>query len=140
MANEIFVDASAWIALADKDDNHHKAAAEVYPAILKKYRRLVTTNLVVAETHAALRGDLGYQVAMTFLEGVRTSPRIERVVSTQVLEQEAEQILRSYDDQDFSIADAVSFALMKARGIKDAFAFDKHFATAGFQRVPASTR
>lgn len=56
------------------------------------------------------------------------------------LEQEAEAILRRCGDQDFSYADAVSFALMKARGIKEAFAFAKHLATIGFRRVPASRR
>jgi predicted nucleic acid-binding protein len=137
MPDEIFVDASAWIAVTDKDDNYHSLAVEVYPTLLAKYRRLVTSNLVVAETHAALRLDLGHQAAMAFLENVRSSPRLLRVHATQAMEDAAVEILRRYDDQDFSYADAVSFALMKARGIKEAFAFDRHFATMGFRLVPA---
>jgi len=31
--------------------------------------------------------------------------------------------------------DAISFSIMKKEGIKEAFAFDKHFAIAGFLRV-----
>ena len=140
MSRAIFVDASAWIAVANQGDTNHKVAAEVYPRLLANYQRLVTTNLVVVETYITLRHELGHRAAIAFLDSVRGSPRIERVFSTPALEQEAEVILRRYDDQDFSYTDAVSFALMKARGIKEAFAFDKHFSTAGFQRVPASMR
>jgi predicted nucleic acid-binding protein len=32
--------------------------------------------------------------------------------------------------------DATSFAFMRAERIRHAFAFDSHFATAGFLRVP----
>jgi predicted nucleic acid-binding protein len=32
--------------------------------------------------------------------------------------------------------DATSFALMRAEHLRHAFAFDSHFATAGFLRVP----
>lgn len=140
MSRTIFVDASAWIAVANENDNNHKAAVEVYPHLLADYQRLVTTNLVVVETYIALRHELGHRAALAFLENVRTSPRIERVFSTPALEQEAEAILRRYADQDFSYTDAVSFALMKARGIKEAFTFDKHFSVLGFRRIPETNR
>jgi predicted nucleic acid-binding protein len=52
---------------------------------------------------------------------------------------EAERILRQYADQDFSYADAISFSLMHHRGLTDAFAFDQHFVTAGFVRVPPTS-
>jgi len=139
MSRDIFVDAGAWIALADADDQHHEQAAEVYPDLLRQYRRLVTTNLVVAEAYASIRRALTHQAAITFLDLVAQSPRIEKVYSSAALEADACTILRQHDDQPFSYADAVSFALMRERGLSEAFAFDKHFATAGFIRVPAAT-
>ncbi|MCX7840568.1 MAG: type II toxin-antitoxin system VapC family toxin [Anaerolineae bacterium] len=140
MSRAIFVDTSAWIAVANQGDNNHTAALYIYPRLLANYQRLVTTNLVIAEVYITLRYELGHRAALTFLENVRTSPRIERVFSTPTLEQEAETILRRYDDQDFSYTDAVSFALMKARGIKEAFTFDKHFSVMGFRRMPETSR
>jgi predicted nucleic acid-binding protein len=137
MGREIFVDAGAWIALANDKDTHHQAAKAAYPRLLKEYRKLLTTNLVVAEAYVNLRMTLGHHPAMSFLDSLRQSPRIQKVCSTLELEQEAEQILRQYADQDFSFADAVSFVLMQQRGIGEAFAFDQHFATAGFILVPA---
>ena len=52
------------------------------------------------------------------------------------LEAIAEGILESYADQDFSYTDAVSFAVMQEQGIKEAFSFDRHFATTGFAMIP----
>jgi len=137
MAKELFVDTGAWVALADQDDKYHERAAREYPDLLKRHRRLVTTNLVVAEVYIILRKALGHAAAITFLESVRSSPRIEKVQSTEELEMKAESILRRYSDQGFSYTDAVSFALMRQRDIDTAFAFDKHFLIAGFSMVPA---
>lgn len=129
----VFVDTSAWIALADKNDTHHKKAVQLYYTFLKTSKSLVTSNLVIAETYILLLKELGHKAALSFLESVKTSPRILRVFSNENIETEAEKILKKYIDQDFSYTDAVSFALMNNMGIKKAFSFDKHFITAGFQ-------
>ncbi|MEW6486762.1 MAG: PIN domain-containing protein [Thermodesulfobacteriota bacterium] len=139
MAAELFVDTGAWVALADEDDRHHARAANALPQLLKDHRRLVTTNLVVAECYILLRLELGHGPATAFLTHLHASPRIETVYATPDLHGEAEEILRRYDDQDFSLTDAVSFALMRQRGISTAFAFDAHFATAGFVCVPPAS-
>ena len=138
MSHQLFVDTGAWIALVDADDQYHKRAAQAYPGFLQKYQRLVTTNLVIAEAYIAIRRALTHQAAMTFLDRLSQSPRIEKVYSDPTLEAAALEILRQYDDQDFSYVDAVSFALMRQRGITEAFAFDQHFVIAGFVLVPSS--
>jgi predicted nucleic acid-binding protein len=139
MSTELFVDAGAWITLADADDRYHQLAAQAYPQLLHRYRRLVTTNLAIAEAYIVIRRALGHTEAMAFLDGLSASPRIEKVCSDPMLEIEAERILRQYADQDFSYVDAVSFALMHHRGLTDAFTFDQHFATAGFTCVPPAS-
>jgi predicted nucleic acid-binding protein len=139
MGSELFVDTGAWVALADQDDVHHVRAASAFPRLLKEHQRLVTTNLVVAECYIILRLELGHGPAMAFLDHLRHSPRIDRAYATAELEAEAEEILRRYEDQDFSFTDAVSFALMRKRGISNAFAFDAHFSTAGFICAPAAS-
>lgn len=136
MSDELFVDAGGWIALADRDDRYHTAAAEAYPQFLQQYRRLVTTTLVVAEAYVVLRLGLGHAPALRFLDLLDESPRIQRIEVTRQIERQAEELLRQFEDQRFSYADAVSFAVMKARAISEAFAFDRHFATAGYVRHP----
>jgi len=136
MARELFVDSSAWITLADEADQYHDTAREAYSDLLRGYQRLVTTNLVVAETHITLRRGLGSQAALAFLESIEGSIRIEKVYSTPQLEKAAAALLRQYRDHDFSLTDAVTFALMSEREISQAFAFEHHFITAGISLVP----
>ncbi|MDI3281534.1 MAG: PIN domain-containing protein [Bacillota bacterium] len=135
MVPELFVDTSAWVALADSDDQHHRAARETYLQLLAR-GRLLTTNLVLAESYTLLRRHLDAERALKFLASVRSSPRIEVLYSTRELEAAAEALLRRYSDHLFSYTDAVSFGCMQARGIREAFTFDRHFSVAGFRLVP----
>jgi len=136
MLDDVFVDTSAWFALADKDDSHHKEAASSYPSIFKNHKTLVTSNLVIAETYIVLLKELRHKAAIEFLERIKASPRILKMCSNENIEAEAEGILAKYMDQDFSYTDAVSFVIMKRQKIKKAFCFDKHFVTAGFTNIP----
>ena len=133
--NRLFVDTGAWFALADKSDQHHNKAIKIYPDLLRNYQ-LLTTNLVIAETYILIRRAIGHQAGITFLKNIATSPRVIKIYSDSVLEERAEDILRKYQDQDFSYTDAVSFAGMKQYGTIRAFSFDQHFVTAGFTIIP----
>jgi predicted nucleic acid-binding protein len=138
MAREIFIDAGAWVALSDRSDTYHNAAQAVYPRVLRRWPYWVTTNLVCAEAYALIRTrGGGHAPAMAFLDRVRSQERLVRIYADADWEDRAMVILRRYADQDFSYADAVSFAVMQARNISHAFTFDKHFATAGFALMPA---
>lgn len=137
MSGMIFVDASAWVALAITRDKYHQSARQVFPQLLRDYAVLATTNLVVAEAYILIRRIGHHSAAMRFLQAIRESRRIEKVYSDPQLEGEAEEILQRYHEQDLSLADAVSFALMHRRGIEEAFAFDRHFTLAGFNCVPS---
>jgi predicted nucleic acid-binding protein len=132
----IFVDTGAWLALADEDDAHHKDAAAIFPSLLKTSNGLTTSNLVIAESYVLILKNLGHKAAVDFLDNMNGSPRIQKICSSSDMETEAEGILKKYSDQDFSYTDAVSFAIMKTQKMKKAFAFDKHFQTMGFMKVP----
>jgi predicted nucleic acid-binding protein len=137
MAREVFVDAGAWIAVINQRDEHHVEAAAFYARLLREKRPLVTTNLVIAEAYAMIRRHTGYQPAIGFLDSIRQSGRLTKIYSDATLETEAEKTLHRYADQDFSVTDAVSFVVMQQCGIREAFAFDGHFVTAGFVVAPA---
>ncbi len=138
--NTLFVDTGAWFALVDKSDKYHAQAIKVYPKLLNTYHHLTTTNLVIAETYILIRRAIGHQPAISFIKNIAASPRIIKIYSDSVLEEAAENLLRKYQDQDFSYTDAVSFAVMKQYGITETFAFDEHFVTAGFTLIRNSHR
>jgi uncharacterized protein len=133
VAAEFFVDTSAWYPILVAKHPDHVRLASRLRTLIRDHRRLVTTNLVVAETHALLLRRVGHTAALTFVKTVGEPPNVV-VQSTQELEHTAaHHWLARYVDQDFSFTDAVSFAVMTERQIKDALALDHHFAIAGFQ-------
>lgn len=133
----LFIDSGGWIAVNVSRDRRNKAASVFYKDdALNRYESLVTTNLVVAETHAYLLKAGGRGFALEFLSLLHSSTRVNVIFSTLEIENSASSIIRKYQDQEFSLCDAVSFAVMKELGIRDAFAFDAHFETAGFHRLP----
>jgi len=136
MTRELFTDAGAWIALNDRGDRYHSVAVDFCQRLLRERRLLITTNLVIAEAYVAIRRAGGHRPAMLFLDSIRQSSHLLKIYPDARLETAAEEILRRYADQDFSLTDAVSFAIMQQRGISEAFGFDRHFMTAGFVVVP----
>ena len=138
MAAELFVDTSAWFPLAVSGDADHQALREALGARVGAGARVVTTNLVIAETHAMLLRRAGRRTAFAFVHTVRQAPNAV-VTSTPELEERAvADWLDRYGDQDFSFTDAVSFAVMAERGIIEALALDRHFRAAGFVTLPAA--
>ncbi len=131
----VFVDTGAWLALADRSDAHHKEAVQALLNIQNRCR-LLTTNLVIAESYILIRRNLGFEAGIRFLDSVQGSPRTTKLLSDESLEKAAACTLRKYNDQDFSYTDAVSFEVMKRHGIERAFSFDRHFHTAGFTLIP----
>lgn len=137
---ELFLDTSGWYPLADRRHPDHASFAGVLRERIRTGLRLVTTNLVVAETHALLLRRGGHGAARTFLAEVRQDP-ITIISSTPKIEAAAiSDWLHRFDDQPFTLTDAVSFEVMTLRGIQEALALDRHFQTAGFLTLPAAGR
>ena len=133
----VFVDTSAWFALTDASDSDHGAAERTFRRLASDGRRLCTTNHVVGETYTLLRMRLGARTAHEFLTRARETRRVERVFVEAEWETAAEELLAQYGDQDFSYVDATSFVAMRRLALVEAFAFDHHFAVAGFRVVEA---
>jgi predicted nucleic acid-binding protein len=136
----VFVDTGAWFAVQATDDAEHALARTTLPLLFDRCRSLVTSNAVVGETYTLLRLTRGYREAKRFLEKLAHSRKLERIFVTEAIENQAYDLLERFSDHPFSFVDATSFALMRQHRIRHAFAFDSHFATAGFLRVPGDVR
>lgn len=79
----------------------------------------------------------GRKAALTFVREVRRAPNVVVVSSPDYEESAVTDWLEKFDDQLFSLTDAVSFAVMSDRGVREALALDHHFSAAGFEVVPA---
>ena len=122
---KIFVDTSAFYALADRSDRHHPSAAEVYGELFQKVQ-LVTTDYVLVECWFLISRYLGREAAIKFWDALNTG--IVDLVKVEPHDlRRAREIISAFPDQDFSIVDATSFAVMERLEIDKAFAFDDHF-------------
>lgn len=128
----VFVDTSAFFALTDRRSSDFKGAQEIERRLVQTRAVLFTTNFVVAETHALLVNRLNRWVALAFLESIEQAG-ISLVRVDIADEHRAREIIIQYDDKDFTLTDATSFAVMERLRIIRAFTLDQHFAQYGFR-------
>jgi predicted nucleic acid-binding protein len=119
----LFVDTSIWYAAADRSDANNSRAK----AVLSGDEALVTTDHVLIETWTLIRHRLGRRSAEHFWEGLRSGVATVETVGPADLDT-AWEIGKSYSDQDFSIVDRTSFAVMRRLGIERAASLDDDFA------------
>jgi len=119
----LFVDSSVWYAGVDSSDVDNARAK----AIFTTGEALVTTDHVLVETWLLLRNRIHRKAAERFWEGLRSGVALIEPVGQADLEA-AWQIGLAFPDQDFSLVDRTSFAVMRRLGIERAASFDNHFA------------
>ena len=62
-------------------------------------------------------------------------PEVEIVWVDEMLNQQALSLLEARLDKDYSLCDAISFLLMKERGLVDALTTDHHFEQEGLRKL-----
>jgi predicted nucleic acid-binding protein len=133
MKGQIFVDASAWIALFDKSDQFRPRAATYWQRLQREQRLLITSDYVLNEAYTLIRrGRSGLPMAISLHNLVESSHLIDVVPVDPLLRAQGWELFIRYDDKVLSFTDCVSFALMRQRGLFEVFSFDEDFARAGF--------
>ena len=127
MRRGVLWDSSAILALLDADDADHQRAVVAATRVASERRPSFITNYVEAEAHALLLRKLGRVIAREWLftgglPVLRALPHEES---------RAKAILARYADKDWSLCDAISFAVLESRGARTAFTFDRHFRQYG---------
>lgn len=90
-------------------------AAEARPSFI--------TNYIEVEAHALLVRKLGRGIALKWL----LTGGLPVVRALPAEEQRAKEILTRHPDKDWTLCDAISFAVLDARRVARAFTFDHHF-------------
>ena len=123
----LFVDTSIWYAAADSSDRSNARSK----AILRSGETLVTSDHVLVETWTLIHHKLERKAAEGFWEGLRSGIALIEAVTLADLEV-AWDIGVSWHDQDFSLVDRTSFAVMRRLGIDRVASLDAHFAVFRF--------
>ena len=116
-------DSSAILALLDADDADHERAVAMAGQIASEKRPSFITNYIEVEAHALLLRKLGRTLAREWL--LTGGLPVIRALPEE--EERAREIVARHSDKDWSLCDAISFAVLDERGIRHAFTFDHHF-------------
>jgi predicted nucleic acid-binding protein len=119
-----FVDASALIALADRDDASHQAALAAYEEFVAGGFRLFTSDLAFVAAHALLGAACGSEPAARWLEHCRITIYY---LTAADLDQGRQALLSGANGPGATLADAVHLAVLDRLGVTDVFAVDRRF-------------
>jgi predicted nucleic acid-binding protein len=123
----LFVDSSAFYAAADLGDMSHGRATK----LLGSGESLVTSDHVLVESWLLIHHRLGRSAAERFWTAIRGGAVALEPIGAADLEA-AWTIGQAFADQDFSIVDRTSFAVMERLGLTRAATFDSDFAVYRF--------
>jgi predicted nucleic acid-binding protein len=131
-----FVDTSAFLAVLGKDDENHALARTAWGDLLEQRATFVTSSYVLAETVAILQHRMGLDAVRVFHHDIYP------VLATEWVRDEWHEkgmgSVLAARRRNLSLVDCVSFEVMRQRGIRKAFAFDRHFEEQGFEMIPST--
>lgn len=131
----LFVDTSAWAALASRRDSNHQSALQVRNQIVGQYV-LVTSNYVLDELYTLLLMNIGYLACVKFKQQLDALQTKELLTIEWITEERSTASWQTFErfnsDKEWSFTDCTSYALMKELEMTEVFTFDHHFSQMGF--------
>lgn len=128
----MLLDTSGLLALLDAREPLHPLACDAYSRAATR----VTHGYVLAELVALANArGLPIDLVLTFIRALIANPEIETIWPNEVLTSRALAMLVARQGRGYSLCDAVSFIVMRARNIGESLTTDKHFEDEGFRRL-----
>ena len=129
----VLVDTSGvYAGISSRDPNHDQAVAS-WERLLGGPGPLITHSLIEVESVALIQARIGVEAVEAFRDHIL--PLLEVVEVSRDHRRQALAAMVADRRRELSLVDRVSFALMRELGLREAFAFDRHFAHAGFALV-----
>ncbi len=124
---EAYVDTSAFIAFLDRSDSYHNTFSRLF----SRPPALVTSALVVAEGHGWFLRRYDHHRAGEFLMFIEALESFTVLGFDKVELGKSRQVLRTFSDQNLTLADAHGLSLMKDRRSGICWSTDRHLSLTG---------
>lgn len=126
----IFVDTSFFFPLVSANDRDHPRVRQVFEGLGNRRLPdlLLTTNHVVAETITLARVRAGHDLAVRVGRYLYSEKMARIHWASPAEEKNAFEYLAKHRDKEYSFTDCLSFVVMDAFGITEAWAVDSDFA------------
>lgn len=130
----VFVDSSALLAVLNRRDAFHEAAATEWTLLLDGDAILVSTNYIVLESTALAQSRIGLKAVRLLQSDI--VPILDLIWIDRDMHDRASEQLVAANRRQLSLVDLTSFTTMRDQRIETAFTFDRHFGEQGFIVVP----
>ncbi|MBW4688704.1 MAG: PIN domain-containing protein [Komarekiella atlantica HA4396-MV6] len=128
----LLLETSGLLCYIHSGEPEHQKAIEFFDSVSGS----LTHSYVLAEFIALAQvRRFPRTAALIFMNDLLENPDIETVWINELLHREAVKLLVARQDKTYSLCDAVSFVLMRQRGVTDALTTDHHFEQEGFRRL-----
>ena len=124
---ECYVDTAAFIAFLDRSDSYHS----LFRRLFSDPPPLATSSLVLAEGHGWFLRRYDQRRALEFLNFVETLPALAIDAFDADAVKHSSRLLKKFDDQALTLADAHGLAVMADRRIASCWSTDRHMALTG---------
>jgi predicted nucleic acid-binding protein len=128
---KVFIDTSAIMAILNPEDINYPTARQIWTRLVMEQASIATTNYVLLETFALLQNRQGLPAVRACQEGI--VPLLQIIWVNSDLHQAALGGLFIANRRALSLVDCSSFETVRRLGIREIFAFDRHFLDQGFR-------
>ncbi|MBF0491449.1 MAG: type II toxin-antitoxin system VapC family toxin [Deltaproteobacteria bacterium] len=126
-SQKAYVDSSAFISFLDRSDTYHS----LFYSLFSDPVFLITTSLVISETHAWFLKRYDHQRALQFLNFIEDlKPLHILTVGTKELQQ-AKVFIKKFSDQNLTLVDACGLWVMKSEKNVECWSTDRHLGLTG---------
>lgn len=142
MTQTFFADTSFLVAFYNSHDDHHQEARAFIAQLTERKVtvQFLITDYIFDETLTTILNRGGKRLAIEAARKIFSSPSISILTVDAEMFSKAYELFIGYADQDWSFTDCSSIAFLKEhfqnRPVPVA-TFDRHFAVAGLETVPA---
>ena len=132
---KVFLDTGFAIAMVSPRDVYHGRAIQLADELNAARTAIITTRAVLLEIGAALAKAAYREAAVSLIDLLENDPQVEILPLSDDLFAQAFELFRARTDKEWSLADCLSFVVMRQCGVQAALAADAHFQQAGFKAL-----
>ena len=130
MSNRVFIDTSFVVAVTNPRDQNHEKAFRLARDYVR--RPVLITDAVLLEVGNMLARSHKQEAARA-INRFLSAPEVDVIRLNEDLFGRALAFYTQHLDKAWGLVDCISFIVMREADVRQALAFDQHFAQAGFE-------
>ena len=128
----VYVDTSAFLALANAEDEQHETAVRLWRELVDNQEQIVTCNYVVVEASALIQSRHGIPALRRFAEDMLSVVTVHWVDPPTHFSAMA-AVLAAAGKRSANLVDCAGFEIIRERKVDRVLAYDRHFEGRGFE-------